>query len=250
MNEAISPDNKRTGEEARILVDPTWKGVYRIGGVALLLAGIFYLIGTILGNFFGAPGNTEAYLQALAAYPTLAQITYSIFGLTDLLLVFGILALYLALKGVNKNAMLVATGLVGFFIIFDFGITEFNTLTLVTLIQNYAAATNEAQRAMYVAAEHYALATMPIATFLSWSGPCSGFLITSIVMLKGVFRKVTARLGIIANTLAIIGGFYFLHPVPAYANILTAILLAYGLWLLFVGLRVFNLRKQQSQITP
>jgi hypothetical protein len=93
-------------------VDPSWKGVYRAGGISMLLAGILYLIGTAFGMILGTPpGNSAAYLQSLASHPVLAKITYGIFGLVDFLLVLGILALYLALKVVNKNAMLVAAGL-------------------------------------------------------------------------------------------------------------------------------------------
>jgi hypothetical protein len=40
---------------------------------------------------------------------------------------------YLALKGINKNAMLIAAAILGFMIILDLGITELNTLALVSL---------------------------------------------------------------------------------------------------------------------
>jgi hypothetical protein len=236
---------QRTVEEDRVQADPSWKGVYWAGGIGMLLAGIFYLIGTTLGYDLGTPpGNSEAYLQSLAAHPAVAQVTYSIFGLTDILLIPAVLGLYLALKGINKNAMLVAAGLVGFFILLDLGITEMNTLTLVTLTQNYAAATSDTLRAAYMAAENWGLATLPIATFFSYVGPCLEFLITSIVMWKGIFGKNTALLGIIANVLGIVGGFYFLYPTTALSILLTPILIIYGAWLIAAGRRLYKLGKR------
>ncbi len=64
--------------------------------------------------------------------------------------------------------MLVATGLLFLFLVMDLVLTEFNSLTLVTLAEHYASATIDAQRLAYMAAADYALATIPIATFYSW----------------------------------------------------------------------------------
>jgi hypothetical protein len=238
MSEPIVNTDKST-------IDPTWKGVYRAGGLAMVMAGLLFLVGTTFGYQLGVPpGNSNAYLLSLAAHPALARVTYWIFGLTDILLIPAVLGLYLAVKGINKNAMLVAAGLVSFFIVLDLGITELNSLTLVTLTQDYAVATSDVQRAAYMAAEHWGLATLPIATFFSYVGPASGFLIISIVMLKGIFGRNTARLGMIANGLGIVGGIYFLYPVPLLAFFLTPILIVYGAWLIAVGRGLSRLGKR------
>lgn len=104
------------------------------------------------------------------------------------------LALYLALKHIAKNTMLLATGLMAVFVIVDVAITEANQLTLVTLTQHAATAVSATQRAASMAAANYALATLPLATFYSWVVSSIGVLIISIVMLKGVFGKLTASL--------------------------------------------------------
>jgi len=242
MSELMVKTNMSTVEAARMHADPTWKGVYKAGGLAMVMIGILYLVGSTLGYYLGGtPGNSQAYLQSLAARPTLAQITYWIFGLADILFIPAILGLYLALKEINKNAMLIATGILGFMFVLDLGITELNTLTLVSLTQNYAAATSDAQRAVYLAAENWELATLPIATFFSWIGPSSGFLIASIVMRNGSFGRNTARLGMIANGLGIVCGFYFLYPVPVLAFFLTPTLILYGAWLIATGRRLYKL---------
>ena len=114
MSEQIVNTKKNTAEEAKLHVDPTWKGVYQVGGLSLAAGGVLYLIGTTLSFYFGGtPGNSQAFLQALAAHPVISQITYWIFALADIFFIPAILGLYLALKGINKNAMLIAAGFLG-----------------------------------------------------------------------------------------------------------------------------------------
>jgi hypothetical protein len=178
----------------------------------------------------------------------LAQFTYWIFSLADILFIPATLGLYLALKGINKNAMLIAAGLLGFFIILDLGVTELNTLALVSLAESYASASSDALRVAYQAAANWGLATLPIATFFSWVGPSAGFLITSIVMRKGIFGRNTARLGVIVFTLGIVGGFYFLSPgLTILSLFLTPILILYGVWLIAVGRRLFKLGRDENE---
>jgi hypothetical protein len=210
----------------------------------MVTTGALYLVGSTFGYYLGSPpGNSETYLQALAGHRALAQFTYWIFALADVLLIPATLGLYLALKGINKSAMLIAAGLVGFFIVLDLGITESNTLALVSLTQNYAAATSDTQRAIYLAAEHWGLATLPVATFFSWAGPSAGFLIASLVMWNGIFGRRIARLGIIIYSLGIVGSLYFLYPMPVLSLILTPVLIVYGIWLVSAGRKLYMLGK-------
>ncbi len=222
--------------------DPAWTGVYRVGGICLLLAGILYMVGAVLGYSVGTPpGNNEAFLDALASHRLMAQAAHSVFALTDVLFIPAVLGLYLALKGIDRNAMLVAAALLAFFILLDLGITETNTLALIALTQNYALVTRESQALMYEAAAHWGLATLPVATFFSWVGPSSGWLITSIVMRKSVFGTFPAVLGMIVNGLGILAGFYFLYPIPLLGLFLTPILILYGVWLIAAGRRLLRL---------
>ena len=231
------------------VADPTWKRIYTIGGVSLVLAGILYLLGSTLGFYLGAtPGDSPAYLDALANRPKLAGATYWVFALADIFLLLGALGLYFALKEINPSAVLVATALLGFFIILDLGITEANSLALVALTRNVTAATDEVQRAAYLAATNWGLATIPIATFFSWTGPSCGFLAISMVMSKSFFGKATARFGVIVFALGIILGFYFLYPVPVFALLLTPVLIMYGAWLVATGRRLYRLGKQMDEM--
>ena len=242
MNEQTTNTPENSLKTAPQQLDPTWRGIYRIGGLALLIAGLLVLLGSILGVRLGTPpGDSYEYLQALGTHPRLAPLLYGVWALYAIFLVPAVLGLYCALKTIDKNIMLVGAGLVLFFIALDLGITELNSLALARLTKAYGTATSDAQRAAYLGAEQWGLATMPYASFLSWFGPSVGFIIVSFVMLKGFFGKNTARLGILVNALGIIAAFYFLYPITALSFLLTPVLVLYGIWLAIAGRQLFRL---------
>jgi len=206
----------------------------------MLLAGLVYIISAVLSIVIGPPpSGGEPYLQGLATHALVSQVNFGLWVLADLALLPAVMALYLALKQIAKNAMLIAAGLMLLFAVLDLAVTELNSLTLVTLTQQYAAAASDAQRSAYVAAADYALATLPIATFLSYMVSSVGLFIISLVMLKGVFSKPAAYAGLVASIAGIIGGFYFI--VPALAALLVPSLIAFGLWSLLAGARLWTL---------
>ncbi len=142
-------------------VDPDGKWLYRVGGISALILAIAYIITIPLYVYVGAPpSGGEARLKYLALNTTVWWAILGLSVLTDFLFVPVALSLYLALKGVNRNAMLVATAFVGLFIVLDLAVTWSNYASLITLSGNYAAATNDAQRAAYVAAASYPSAVL------------------------------------------------------------------------------------------
>ncbi len=234
QNSAVAASGQR--------VDPAWRGIYRVGGLGMALAGVCYLIGSTLGSYLGVPpAASAAFLQSLAAHPAVAQTAYWLFILADVCFIPAILGLYLSLKDLNRSAMLLAAALLGFFFLLDFGVTESNTLALIALTQQAAQASGAVERAAFLAGANWGLATIPLATFFSWVGPSSGFLIAAIVMRRSSFGRYVAMLGMLANGLGILAGFYFLFPVPVVSILLTPILVIYGIWLIASGRRLFAL---------
>ena len=227
-------------------VDPTWKGVYRVGGIAMMATGALYYAFIVMGSIIGpAPSSGDDYYNALAAHTTVAQALFWIFIVSDLLLLPGLLAFYFALKGVNQNAMTLAAAIVALYLIFDIAVTETASLTLVTLIQQSASATTDAQRTAYAAAADFARATLPMATFLSWFLGCVGWLIVNVVMLRGSFVKATAALGIAFSVEGILGSFYLL--VPAFTVLLNPALATFGIWCIFSGIRFLTLSRRTAK---
>lgn len=220
--------------------DPAWSGLYRIGGVCLIITGPLYIMGAILSVVIGgAPDATEAYMKALTDHVLASQINFGIFIVTDLLLIPAAMALYLAFREAAKNVMLIAVALLLVYIVVDLAVTEMNSVAVVTLAQQYAAATSEAQQAAYLAAVNFPLATLPLATFFSYVVSCISWLMITLVMLKAGFNKPISYLGILAFVAGIVGGFYVVLPV--LANFLLPCLLAFGVWTVLVGVRLMNL---------
>jgi hypothetical protein len=218
-------------------VDPEGKWLYRVGGISSLVLGLAYLITIALYAHVGAPpSGGEAWLKYLAGKTTVWWAILGLSVLTDLLFVPVALSLYLALKGVNRNAMLVATAFVGLFIVLDLAVTWSNYASLITLSGNYTAATNDAQRVAYIAAANYASAVLAsrLEAVYAIVVLSFGILMIGLVMLKGIFRKSTAYLGLVTGILGIVS--------IAGLNvtiIMNAVLAT--VWVLLVGYRLYRL---------
>ena len=227
-------------------VDPEGKGLYRVGGISALLLGLGYIITIPLFVSAGAPpsGGGAARLTYLAGKTTVWWAILGLSVLTDVLFVPVAFALYLALKGLNRNAMLVATAFVGLFVVLDMAVTWPNYAALITLGGKYAAAT-DVQRAAYVAAAEYASAVLGSTLEAVYSiGVLSvGILMVGLVMLKGIFNKATAYVGVVTGILGIVSVVGpFLVSTLSLTIIITSVLTT--VWVLLVGFRLYRLGRQ------
>ena len=186
--------------------DPNQKYWYRVGSIAAILLGIGYIIIFPLYARVGAPPNGgEAWFSYL---PGKTTVWWAILGLsvfTDFLYVPLALALYLALKDVNRNAMLLATAFIGLFVVLDLAVTWSHYASILILYGNYCAATSDVQRAGYVVAANYGSAVLAsrIEVVYAIVTLSFGILVTGVVMLRGVFDKLTAYLGLATGMLGI-----------------------------------------------
>ena len=220
-------------------VDPTGKWLYRVGGISALALGIAYIITIVLYAQVGAPpSGGEVWLKYLAGKTTEWWVILGLSVLTDLLYIPVALALYFALKGVNRNAMLLATAFVGLFIVLDLAVTWTNYASLLTLSGNYAAAANDAQRVTYVAAANYASAVLAsrLEAVYAIVVLSFGILLIGLVMLKGIFNKITAYVGLVTGVLGLVSITGWNVAIIMNALFATA-------WLLLVGYRLYRLGK-------
>src|SRR6185503_12288315 len=146
----------------------------------------------------------------------------------------------------NKNAMLLATAFVGLFIVLDLTLTWTNIASLIVLSSSYAAATNDAQKAVFVTAAMYPSSVVESNLLFIYNSLtfAIGILITGLVMLKGMFGKSTAYLGLLTGILGIVSvtSSFFSSPLSVVIIILASILTT--LWALFVGYRLYELGRQ------
>lgn len=220
--------------------DPEGKWLYRVGGISSLVLGVAFLIIIPLYASVGAPPTSgQAWLTYLDGKTTVWWAILGLSVLTDLLFVPMAFSLYLALKGINRNAMLVAIAFVGLFVVLDLAVTWSNYAALLTLSGNYAAATNDALRTAYIASANYPSAVLasPLERIYAIVVLSSGMLLISLVMLKGIFRKSTAYVGVATGILGIVS-------IAGWSVTIILNAVCATVWVLLVGYQLYRLGEQ------
>ena len=246
--------------------DPAWKALYKIGGVAALMAVFVFrrnlaaelmLLGSLgIINDVPAtpPSNAHEWFTLLQANKFVGLILLDFFDLLEYFLVGLIfLALYFALKQVNRTAMLtgVTCGLVGIAVSF----ISNQAFAMLSVSEQYTEATTDAQRSYFLEAGEALLAkTNPDATYQGVGVYVGLFLVLlaglmiSVVMLRSdIFSKATAVTGILANgiglcffiTLVFAPAIYWI-PIPISAPFRV-------IWYFLIALRLFKLGKTQKK---
>jgi len=213
------------------------KECYRVGAVAALVLGIGYVIIIPLYAHVGPPPTGgEAWFEYLPGKTTAWWAILGISVFTDFLYVPVVLALWVALKEVDRILALLATAFVGLFVVLDLAVTWSHYASILTLYRSYATVTDEARRASYIAAANYASAmlTSPLEIVYAIVTLSFGILLFGLVMLRGAFNKITAYLALVTGVLGIISLTGFSFAIIGNALFATA-------WLFFVSQRLYRL---------
>ena len=224
-------------------VDPDGKWLYQVGSISALLFGIGYIIIMALYVPMGAPPDgSEAHLAYVAGNRSLWWAILGLSVLTDFLLVPVALSLYQALKGINRNAMLLAIAFMGLFLLLGLALTWTNYAVLITLSGDYAGATTYAQRAVTITAASYPSTILKSSLLFVYNSLTLsvGILLTGLVMLKGIFSKSTACIGLITGILGVVAVVGSLLISSLGAIIIVASLFT-TVWILFVGYGLYRL---------
>jgi hypothetical protein len=239
--------------------DSAWKGLYRIGGAAILIAVVIFrrnfgaeMMGFRGFGIFDVPATPPSsaidwftLLQnnrfvGLALLDAVDIVNYALVGLM-------FLALYGALKRTDTGAVTVATafGLAGMAVYF----ASNQAFAMLSLSDQYATATSDAQRSALLAAGQALLAIHnPGAIYQGLGIYVSLFLvglaglIASIVMLRSsIFGKTTAWMGIAANGF-VLGYFITLAFAPALRALPHVISAPFRIvWYVLIARRLFQL---------
>ena len=241
---------------------PNWKSLYRVGGAAALLAAgleiAAALIGVISSYTWGpAPSTVIGFFTLLQNNRFLGLVDLGLFDIATMaLLVPMFLAVYMALRRASASFMAIATtlSLVGIGVYLA---TE-TAFSLLSLSSQYAAATTDAQRSLFLAAGQAMLAEQVgggsgtgtyMAFFLIG---VAGLIIATVMQRSNIFGKVTASVGILAN--GIIVAYYIgiaCVSIPLATGILlfSASGLIYLIWIILIGLRLFQLAQGTAMAT-
>jgi hypothetical protein len=186
----------------------TWKPLFRTGVVAALLAAILFRrnIGAEVLLFTGMesiPTSAADWFSLLQSNPFVGLSFLAVFDLVNIFLV-GIVFLALAalLWPVNKSLtiMAIASGLVGIAVSFSTNIS----FSMMSLGQQYAAASGEAQRAALLAAGQSLLASSGAMAYFPGTGTYMSYLLIAlaVVLLAGQLlptHRITAIFGMLAG---------------------------------------------------
>jgi len=236
-------------ERTQFTVDPDGKWIYRVGGLSALGLGIGYLLTFPVITFAGGfpPSGIEAQLLFFAGHAAGWWALTGLMVFTDLLYVPVFLALYHALKGINKHMMVLAFACAGLFVVLDLAVTWTAFSSLIIQGGNYARATSDAQRAIIVAAAGYpsAISDSPLSGIYAILFPALGLLFASLIMRKGVFSKALAYLGVIAGISGILAGIgpLFISELETAQKINAGLAM---IWFFFVGFRLYKLARQTN----
>ena len=231
---------RRTGV-AGATPDPSWRDLYRAGGVSAFLYIALLIVPIVLIFIMPQPpiSGGAATLQYIASNKVVYITELVLFLAPSVLVMIVFLALYMALKHVNKSLAAIGTLIAIASQIIGLAYSsspQSLSGALVLLSDQYVAATTAVQRAAFATAAEGLIA---MANAVSASGILFsiGILIISLVMLKGVFNKGIAYLGVITGTIAIFSETF--RPVIGIGYIVFFILEV--IWLIAVGWKLYRL---------
>ncbi len=226
-------------------VGPDGKWLYRVGGISAFVFGVGYLIIIVLYVFAGSPSrdnDVETRLLYLAEHLAAWWGILSLSVLTNFLYIPITFGLYLALKSINRSMMLLATACIMLFVVLELGITWMNYAVLLDLSADYVAAANDAQRAALVTTASYPFAVLDshhllgVYTILINS---IGIFMIGLVMLKGVFDKITAWLALVSSSLTIVSVVGTPFVSALWVTIIVGSTLI-AVWVFFVAHRLYR----------
>jgi hypothetical protein len=235
---------ERSAAEAEATPDPSWRDLYRAGGVSAALFVVLILTAIVLVVVAPPPlfANGATTLQYIASHKALYIIEQVLWLTPNVFAAVVFLALFQALKHLNRSyaALGALAGFVSWVLGLAIPTTGGGAPVLVYLSDQYMAATT--------AAQHTAFATAAEAFIVENNTPFAagvlapvGILVISLVMLKGVFPKGVAYLGIATGVLGVVGEVF--RPLIGAGYSVYGVLLP--IWFLAVGWKLYRLARDE-----
>jgi hypothetical protein len=217
--------------------DSNWDWLYKIGGAAAMLSLVFFPIQIIIFLVNPPPDSVIGWFRLFQDNPLIGLLDLDLLLIVDQVLsILIFLALYVALRRAQESfmAISVALGLVSIVLF----IASNPAFAMLSLSDQYAAATTEAQRAVFLAAGQAMLVTWQGSAFqVSYLLGSIAIIMLSAVMLRSkLFSKTTAYLGILANVIAL--GLY-VPVIGIYISVFSVVFL--WVWYLLIARRLFQL---------
>ncbi len=185
--------------------DPSWRGLYRAGGISSFLYIVFSLIiPTILvmTRHYDFKMDGTSLLTFIAANKVWWMLLQSLVLETSILAIITFVALFVALKHINKS--IAALGSLITVVCQILFMAYYPVLLGLVQLSNQYVISAETERKFIAAAAEALIAQNNAFNPVYESLFAIGIMIISLVMLKGVFHKSVAWLGIAIAPAAII----------------------------------------------
>jgi hypothetical protein len=217
-------------------VDQSWKGVYKSGGLSLFAGGAILVIFLLSVFIFrvALPLTPRAVLENPMPPVTL----YLLAALGELLLLPAALGLYLSLKDVNKNHMLIAAASWSVAVAM-YLVSRGQIISLLPMSGRYAAATSEAMRAAYLVSADQVIEVANIYGNMALMLHQVGSIILGLVMLQGVYGRRTGYFVTVVGVMTFIGTFGVVLKPLSFLTLFGLMLTA--IWQIVVGIKLRKL---------
>lgn len=225
--------------------DSTWKLLYWVGGAAALISAVFIPIQVVVFIVWPPPieGTVTDWFTLFEDNRLVGLLDLDLLLVADnVLLVPIFLALYVLLRRGSESIMAIATAL-GFLGIALF-VASNPAFEMLSLSDQYAAATTDVQRSTFLAAGEAMLATWQGTSFQSAYilGSVAGIAIGAVMLGSGVFSNLAGWMAILANAVGL--GLY-IPTVGVYISVFSVLFLE--IWYILIARRLFQLGQRASR---
>lgn len=225
-------------------LDPHWHWLYKIGGVAALIMAMIIPLQLIVFIVSPPPSTVIGWFTLFQKNKLLGLLSFEF-----LFIVYGALsipmslALYIALRRTSQSftAIYIALSLVGVVALF----AARPAFDMLYLSNQYAAATTDAQRSVFLAAGEAMLAVFHGTTFLvSYVlGSLTGLIISLVMLQSNIFSKLTAYIRIVSSVLDF---GIFVPTIGIFISTFSVVLLL--IWNILVARRLLQLGQRARTV--
>jgi hypothetical protein len=232
-------ESHRRADESKVeSADSAWKSLYRVGGTAALIMAVFIPIQIIIFVAWPPPSTVIGWFTLFQNNRLLGLLDMDLLLIVDQVLVALILlALYIALRRADQSFMAIAltAGLVGIAAYF----ASTAAFEMLSFSDQYAAATTEAERSVFLAAGQAMLAIWQGTAFdVGYILEGVALLIIAVVMLRSTFfSKKIAYVGILLGVMSLVA------PAAGTIGLLFSLgsLAPLEIWGILIARRLFQL---------
>ena len=218
--------------------DVAWKLLYRIAGAAVVISFVLLFVAIAVYSFSPPPTTVVASFAQFQANRLVGLVDLDLVMLIDSVLMIPVfLAFYVALRRASESLMALGTtvGLVGIAVY----LTTNPAFSMLTLSDQYATATTDAQRAIFLAAGQAMLTTWTGTAYdVSYvMGGVAGLIVAAVMLRSNVFGKAPAYVGIVLNAMMLVPP--TVGPIGIIVSFLSLVPLA--IWYVLIARRLFQL---------